>query len=75
MSGHSPDDSGAGDPFGHGGEVDGHSATLSFFPGKGLGFVVLANLGGDAAESIARAALPALLKDLAGSSRKPRRGR
>ena len=50
--------------IGHGGEVDGHSATLSFFPGHGLAFIVLTNLGGDAAESIARAALPDLMGSL-----------
>lgn len=40
--------------YSHGGEVDGHSAHVSFSPPLGFGVVVLSNLGGDAAASLGR---------------------
>lgn len=36
----------------HGGEVDGHSAYVSFSPAQDLGLVVLSNLGGDTASAL-----------------------
>ena len=55
-----------GDVLGHGGEVDGHSACVAFLPRARAGLVVLANLGGDAAEQLSialmRAVVPALLQ-------------
>lgn len=39
---------------GHGGEVDGHSSFVGWIPGHGIGLIVLANLGSDAAERLSR---------------------
>lgn len=41
----------------HGGEVDGQSAQVSLVPLHGIGVIVLANVGGDAAERIGQAVL------------------
>ena len=38
----------------HGGEVDGHSSFLGFFPDHGVGIVVLANQGGNAADGLGK---------------------
>lgn len=38
----------------HGGEVDGHSATIAFLPKLRAGLVVLCNKGGDSAEGLSR---------------------
>ena len=40
--------------IGHGGEVDGHSAVIAFFPELRRGVVVLCNQGGDVAEQLVR---------------------
>ena len=57
---------GVGPVLGHGGEVDGHSACVAVLPEARVGLIVLANLGGDAAESLCVAimqqALPAMLR-------------
>lgn len=41
----------------HGGEVDGHSAMIGFFPQAQIGIVVLTNLGGNASEVLLQAVL------------------
>jgi len=43
-----------GDVVHHGGEVDGQSAAIGFVPEHAVGVIVLANLGGDSAEPLAR---------------------
>ncbi|MEM7200675.1 MAG: serine hydrolase domain-containing protein [Planctomycetota bacterium] len=51
-----------GTVIGHGGEVDGFSANVAFLPKRRIGLVVLANLGGRAADAVAMAVLGALQK-------------
>ncbi len=38
----------------HGGEVDGHSSMIAFFPKLNTGIVILCNRGGDSAEMLSR---------------------
>jgi hypothetical protein len=56
---------GMGEVVGHGGEVDGHSSCLAILAHNRCGIIVLANVGGDAAETLCQAVLrtaaPALL--------------
>jgi len=48
----------------HGGEVDGHSAVIAFFPALEAGVVVLCNRGGNAAEGLSRAVMGVVLQRL-----------
>lgn len=55
---------GGGVALGHGGEVDGHSAVIAFFPGMRAGMVVLCNKGGKSAEGLAYPLMGAVLPRL-----------
>lgn len=48
---------GMGDVVGHGGEVDGHSSCLAILVERKAGVIVLANVGGNAAETLCQAVL------------------
>jgi CubicO group peptidase (beta-lactamase class C family) len=59
---------GVGSVLGHGGEVDGHSACIAVLREARVGLIVLANLGGDAAETLCVALMQRVLPGLLAQS-------